>query len=172
MYGTVLFENQVLSEKFPNFLSTVIKYIDAGLNEQLELFESVEMKVEGNIPFDFKQIYDVYFNKVKEFKFGEIQFNNLIPHTEKRKRIQLNKNTLESDENKEDEAKTPKLIKKKKIAKSKEEKKAYINSIEKQIKKEALPDNKLDLQEKPICKENESMDTGRHKIKYYFLIKY
>lgn len=159
MYGTVLFENQVLSEKFPNYLSTVIKYIDAGVNEQLELFENVEMKVEGNIPFSVKQIYEVYSNKAKEFRIGEIQFNNLSLHTEKRKRVQLNKNILDADETKEEDAKTPKIIKKKKISRTKEEKKAYINSIEKQVKTEVFPDNQSDQQKNNlICKENESID--------------
>ena len=109
----------MLSEKLPNYLSTVLDLIDAEPEKQLDMLENIEEVLEGLTFSNFKQYYERYQAELKDFKSNDLTIFTQKYGTEKRKRPTItpliNKNIKENDET---DQKSPKLTKKKKNVKN------------------------------------------------------
>jgi len=121
----------VLSDKFPNYSSTVLDNIDLDLEKQLNFFEKSEEKIEGLSSDGFKilkSLYGQYMKAIKDIKADEsMDLQKKV--FEKRKRTathttssikpikQAPNNVKNVKEEDKEEEKTPKLIKKKKVSK-------------------------------------------------------
>lgn len=158
MYGTLLFENQVLNLKYPNYLSEVLKNIDASILQQMEFFEKIEAHIEGPNLINLKEIYQNYYEVLKDFKYDEDNDTSIdVPFGEKRKRKILNYNTEPGNGKDQNEEITPKLKKKKKIQKEKPKVKNQKIELETLVKIENKPEG---IQEEV---NDLSMDTCKNR---------
>ena len=118
-----MFENQVLSEKIPNYMSTVLDAIDLEPEKQLDLLDRTEQMIEGLNGNNFLQFYENYQAGIKDLKSSDLTIFSQKFGSEKRKRNSNTSNLIKNLKNEEDdEPKTPKLAKKKKVTKNKESK--------------------------------------------------
>lgn len=115
-----MFENQVLSEKIPNYMTTVLDAIDSDPEKQLDLLDKTEQMIEGLTGNNFLQFYEKYQAGIKDLKSSDLSIFGQKFGSEKRKRNSNTTNLIKSLKNEEDdEPKSPKLAKKKKVMRNK-----------------------------------------------------